>query len=41
MLLPVVILGKGENNGLDHDNAFTYVLIDNADIKLQLHMYNS
>ena len=41
VLLPIAILGKGINTGHDHRNAFTHVLIDNASVKLQLHMYNT
>ena len=39
-LLPILAHARGSENGLDWPNAITTVLIDNTDVKLQLHHYN-
>ena len=39
-LLPILAHARGSENGLDYPNAITTVLIDNSDVKLQLHHYN-
>ena len=41
VLLPILAHGRGNETGLDSANAITTTLIDNSDIKLQLHHYNT